>query len=322
MADSPISPHKPHDQFFKSLFSYKRVVENYTQNTLPKELAERLDFSTLTRDSNSYLNKELKESFADLVYRIKLRDSKEREVWLAFLLEHKSFEVKNPYLQLLEYMLGIWKLAHKDKEKLLPIVIPMIVYQGRANWEYKSFGEYFWGGDLSELKDFIPDFSYLLTNLQVKSDREIEVQYEEMVLQRGFLVMKHIWDDNLVDQLESLLSGLDKIMEEELKREYFRTFKVYLQVSKSEKIMEKVESLAETWGFVEGSAAHKWYTEGQKMGEKMGEKKGEKRGKNIGVELTLQVIQLRKEGKTAEEIAQITKLELEKVKEILEKLGM
>jgi len=82
--------------------------------------------------------------------------------------------------------------------------------------------------------------------------------------------------------------------------------------------MEKVESLAETWGFVEGSAAHKWYTEGQKMGEK----KGEKRGKNIGVELTLQVIQLRKEGKTAEEIARITKLELEKVKEILEKLGI
>jgi len=78
--------------------------------------------------------------------------------------------------------------------------------------------------------------------------------------------------------------------------------------------MEKVESLAETWGFVEGSAAHKWYTEGQKMGEK--------KGKNIGVELTLQVIQLRKEGKTAEEIARITKLELEKVKEILEKLGM
>ncbi len=59
---------------------------------------------------------------------------------------------------------------------------------------------------------------------------------------------------------------------------------------------------------------------GEKIGIEKGEKIGIEKGENIGIKITLQIIQLIKEGKTDEEISEITGKSIETVKNIRDSL--
>ena len=56
----------------------------------------------------------------------------------------------------------------------------------------------------------------------------------------------------------------------------------------------------------------------RRQGEKIGEKRGEKRGEKNGIELAKKVFKLQAQGKTEEEIASECRMDVEKVREILE----
>ena len=58
----------PHDKFFKEIFSRKNEVKDFIQGFLPTEIVENIQFESLELDSNSYVDEELKENFADIVY--------------------------------------------------------------------------------------------------------------------------------------------------------------------------------------------------------------------------------------------------------------
>ncbi|MDD2235434.1 MAG: Rpn family recombination-promoting nuclease/putative transposase, partial [Desulfitobacteriaceae bacterium] len=52
-----------------------------------------------------------------------------------FLFEHKSYQSPLTALQLLKFMIAIWELkTNKEKQKKLPIIIPLIVYHGENRW--------------------------------------------------------------------------------------------------------------------------------------------------------------------------------------------
>ena len=103
------------------------------------------------------MDKELRESFSDLVYSATYRGTV--AIKLSLLFEHKSYQPRYPHLQLLRYMLGIWETQRDQKLALTP-VIPIIVYHGRESWQYRTLSELFAGAD-QELRRFLPSFDYL-----------------------------------------------------------------------------------------------------------------------------------------------------------------
>lgn len=58
----------PHDKFFKASFSRKDVVAALIENRFPEPLRKRLDISTLELTNGSFVDDELNQHFADLVY--------------------------------------------------------------------------------------------------------------------------------------------------------------------------------------------------------------------------------------------------------------
>ena len=74
------------------------------------------------------ISKELKEFYCDLLYKLELAGD---DGFIYILFEHKSYRDKLTPLQLLEYMLKIWRLFLKQNTtERLPIIIPLVLYHG------------------------------------------------------------------------------------------------------------------------------------------------------------------------------------------------
>ena len=57
-----------HDKFFKETFSRIDVVANFLEELFDEKLVKKLDLTTLQIDNNSFIDEELEEHFADILY--------------------------------------------------------------------------------------------------------------------------------------------------------------------------------------------------------------------------------------------------------------
>ena len=167
MDNSKKSLFKPHDKFFKQIFSDLNHTKSFLEGVLPKKISKKVDFDSLRLDNNSYINEELKETFSDLVFEV---SAGKETINLAFLLEHKSYVSENIYHQLLGYMLKIWPNSSNNNR----LVIPIVLYHGTEQWQQRSFEEYF-GKNLDPIfLSFVPSFQYILVNLQIETPNSIQ----------------------------------------------------------------------------------------------------------------------------------------------------
>ncbi|MEA5457738.1 Rpn family recombination-promoting nuclease/putative transposase [Arcicella sp. LKC2W] len=180
--------NNPHDKFFRETFSRLEVAQSFIEEVFPLELRERLNISALKRVNDSFTDNELEEHLADIVYQT---DFAGQKTLVTLLFEHKSYVHKYPHLQLLQYILNIWKEERKQKKKL-SVVIPIIIHHGEGTWKYKSMKSYFKGLHPS-LEKFIPDFDYLLFTLDKIEDSQI-ANFQNLLLSMTTMLLKHSHD--------------------------------------------------------------------------------------------------------------------------------
>ncbi len=180
--------NNPHDKLFKETFSRLEVAQSFIEEVFPPDLLERLNLSALKRINDSFTDAELEEYLADIVYQTEYAGQK---TLVTLLFEHKSYVQKYPHLQLLQYILNVWKEERKQKKKL-SVVIPIIIHHGEGTWKYKSMKNYFKGLHPS-LNRFIPDFDYLLFTLNKIDDNQI-ANFQNLLLSMTTMLLKHSHD--------------------------------------------------------------------------------------------------------------------------------
>jgi predicted transposase/invertase (TIGR01784 family) len=299
------SAHKPHDRFFKLIFSDIPRAVDFIRGSLKGDLKEKIDYTSLELDTSSYVDERLKEVYSDLVFRARLQGEEGKWVKVVFLLEHKSFVPHYPHVQLLRYMLGIWERQIQAKEALTP-VIAILVYHGQAAWEASDFEADFGKMD-PEIRRRVPLFEYDFVNLHTLGLPEIEAAYTDEVARPAIRLMKFIFSPEAEAQWEAILRYF--LFEEtdrlEQRKRIMRIFMNYVFSGSNilKKTLMEQKSMLEEWGFVEGSAAHIVYEEGR--------------------ETTLEenVVKLLSKGMSVEQAAHWLELPPEKVKAIAEKYG-
>lgn len=187
--------NNPHDKFFKSIFSQKEEAKEFLVKTTPAEIVEKLNLDTLQLDTTDYIDSELKEFFADIVYNCnyKVNETETIEIKISFLFEHKSYVESIPYLQINRYLLNIWdiqlKQAVKDKIKAndfkLQPIIPIIFYHGKQKWNKLPFSDYFLKLD-DFLLQFIPKFDYHLIDISEYPNTKIEQLFSKKTIASWF----------------------------------------------------------------------------------------------------------------------------------------
>lgn len=179
-----------HDSFAKRMLADIELVKDYLKIYLPKEMVEKLDFSTLTPLPESYLSDELKEYIVDRIFTCNIKGGK-NEVNIAFLFEHKSHSEKYAPIQLGEYLFAYYRKQIQNKESL-SIVIPVLLYHGKKKWEKQTLADLF-SEDIDGWEQYIPDFDFIFNNIGKQPDGEI-VSLDNRVLVASLLALKHIWD--------------------------------------------------------------------------------------------------------------------------------
>ena len=125
-----------HDKLFKETFGRVELARDFMQGYLPKEILDVVDLSTLEPQKDSFINKELEEVFSDLLFRV---DINNKEGYIYFLFEHKSYRDNLVIFQLLRYMIEIWESKIKKEEnKEIPIVLPLLIYHDKSEWKVKT----------------------------------------------------------------------------------------------------------------------------------------------------------------------------------------
>jgi len=248
-----------------------------------------MDLSTLEICKDSFIEADLSDYYSDMLYRIKFRDGSAGSVYVLF--EHKSYYDKYVHLQLLEYMVKIWRLHIKQNKKEpagLPIVIPLLICHGRREWPEDTVRfTSLLTGPVGELTSYIPDFGFELYDLFRFSDDQIKGTIMNRVV---MLLFKYVFDPEFRHKLPEIFSLLKTLMEKETGLQYLETVLRYLTsvVSEDELSLEQIKGMVEQ--AISKETGEHIMTLAEKLrneGEIKGELKGEIKGLKGGIEIVL-----------------------------------
>jgi len=277
-----VSLANPHDRFFKQAFGQPEAARDFLLHYLPAKVVAVLDVDRPEPIPATFVDAELREHFADLVYRVRRRDG--GPAWVYVLFEHKSAPEPLTPLQVLRYQVRGWEYQLKEGEALCPI-LPVVVYHGAETW---TVGECFldlFGLDATDpLAAYQPDFRYHLCDLSRYSDDELR---GGVMLHAALLTMKYIFRDELHDRLPGILALTAELLDRETGLQYVETLLRYLtagtdQLGAQELMQAVAQALPEEGGTLMPTIAEQWIQEGERRGMQRGREEGERRGLERG----------------------------------------
>jgi len=136
--------HQRHDKFFKLSMSELSVAQDFLKIHLPAILLQKIDFSTLRLEKNSFIDEAYKANEADVVYSVKLEGS---IAYIYILCEQQTEIDQQMAFRLLVYTVRLIEAHHRQHPNdPLPLVYPMVVYSGEKPWDapleiFPLFGE-------------------------------------------------------------------------------------------------------------------------------------------------------------------------------------
>ncbi len=140
------------------LFSHPRMVEDLIDAFVKEDFVSEFDFSYLKRANNSYVTEEFKDREADILWETKFKG---KDAYIYILIEFQSTVDKFMSLRMLTYILLFYQDILKKKKPLkLPVVFPILLYNGEKKWTAPEKLEDLIEIPYSSIKPYIPKFKY------------------------------------------------------------------------------------------------------------------------------------------------------------------
>ena len=204
-------PHKPHDRFFRQTLTNVAIAKDFLEIHLPTEILTKVDLTSLELYPDSFVEQELQEKIADLVYKVKIQ---EEYGYITLLIEHQSIDDPLMAFRLLKYRILLMeqhlKQQAKDDQKSqkLPIVFSLLFYHGEQS-PYPYSTDLF---DLFDNKVFAKHIfcqPFRLIDVTLITDEEIKKHKLISLLE---LVQKHIRDKKFLLNLHNLTEIITNIL--------------------------------------------------------------------------------------------------------------
>lgn len=139
-----------HDSGYKRLFANLTMFRELIQTFVEEDWVDRLDFAHAERVDKSFVSEHYKETEADIIYLVPLRDTGQA-VYFYLLLEFQSTVDRFMAVRVGHYMHSLWLDYRESHERVrhLPPIFPIVLYNGSERWTAPTV--------LSELIAGIPD---------------------------------------------------------------------------------------------------------------------------------------------------------------------
>jgi predicted transposase/invertase (TIGR01784 family) len=265
----------PHNNFFHYALSHAHATRDLIQTHLPADLVQVLDLDSLELQKDSFVDDELRDSFSDLLYSVRLAGAKgepiEGQIYLLF--EHKSQSDPMTCFQLLRYIVRIWEQRQRSGQTLCP-VFPLVIYHGQEAWTAPVSLEELIGGP-SRLFQYGVQMAYPVVDIGRIPDESLA---RDPFLQSVLGLLKYSRRRDFEEKLEFLLQCLLKSGTIEVRQEHVEAIFVYISSASPliplEKLTMTIEKLFHTQ--VEpGSIADRFIKQGRQEGRQEGLKEGE-----------------------------------------------
>lgn len=154
-----------------------------------------------------------------------------RDGYVYFLFEHKSYPDRLVALQLLTYMVRIWnQKVNRENNTHIPVIIPMLIYHGKIKWNIGTLKDLILDYDVlpEEAKQMIPDFNYQVYDLSQYSDEEIK---GDAILRITLSVLRDVFQKNGDEYIAAILKAseaLNELTERRTGIQYFETYLRYI----------------------------------------------------------------------------------------------
>ena len=245
--------HQPHDKLVKSTFSDSDNARAFLKANIPRKLARRIDWNSLTLVSGSFIDPEFAATSSDLLFTAKIDG---QPAFLYILFEHQNQEDPLIGLRLLTYMVRIWNdyLRNNPGATKLPPILPLVLAQDNKPWKSSTrFADLIDipEGAGEEIKKHIPDFEFQLVEL-------FRMPYNKILgTPMGILTLRAlkaeklqallddaVWDESLLIQLPS--ASFEMLMRYILDRDLDKpAFRRRLKTLRNPKLSKNAMSLAE-----------------------------------------------------------------------------
>lgn len=231
--------NNPHDLIFKETMGDLNVFKDFILNYLPEELINRIDINDIQIVKDSFIEKELREVFSDLLYKINIDKQKG---YIYFLFEHKSYPHKLITIQLLKYILNIWELIIKQKETDdLPVIIPLVFYHGRQKWTVGTNLQDIVEDVSDEFQKYIPDYQYILYDISYFSDEQLKGEIKLRIFLKLF---SHIFKDDFEIKLKEIIKLFENLAVSKTDMDYFECVIRYIMNARDDLSLSKLKKVA------------------------------------------------------------------------------
>ncbi|MEI6529707.1 MAG: Rpn family recombination-promoting nuclease/putative transposase [Candidatus Falkowbacteria bacterium] len=126
--------NNPHDRIFRTSLSNVEVAKDFLKTHLPRYILNSIKLNSLSICPNSYITADLAESLSDILYQVKTITTGV-DCYLYTLIEHQSDPTWDMPIRIMQYQLAIINnhLKQYPKTRKLPIVVPLLVYNGKRS---------------------------------------------------------------------------------------------------------------------------------------------------------------------------------------------
>ncbi len=305
-----------HDVGYKYMFSHKPTFIELLRSFVKADWVNLINEKDLVLLDKSYILPDFNEEESDIVYRVSVEDE---EVIFYVLLEFQSKVDFQMPVRLLFYMTEIWRdvlknVGNKERKRKnfkLPAVVPIVLYNGSNRWTAeKSFRKVLNGENF--IKDNIIDFSYIL--LDVNRYREEDLLEVANLVSAVFLLDSNIDEKQLLRRLKKSIFILRKITPEQ-----FTIFKHWVNGIVKKRLKDDIkQEIEEVLKKSDQREVDSMVSNIEKTLERM-EKKAIKKGIEEGkIETAAEMI---KDGEPIEKIKKYTKLDENKILELIKQIG-
>lgn len=164
----------PHDALFRAAFADPERAADLLRGLLPPEASATIDWQTMQRLPESFVDESLRDRQADLVFSVSIAG---RGSLVYVLFEHKSAPDPWVSLQLLRYVVRLWEAWRRENpaEATLPPVLPQVLYHGKRPWHGpRTLGQLLDADSLPRwLSELQPELSFHLEDLTTRSERQL-----------------------------------------------------------------------------------------------------------------------------------------------------
>jgi len=194
---SPSTP-TPHDAVFRHILSQPETARDFLAIHLPEKLRALCDLSSLRLESGSFVEEDLRLSYADLLWSVNTASG---EGYIYVLIEHQSSPDRHMAFRLMRYAIAAMQ-RHLDKgHRELPLVIPLLFYHGRIS-PYPCSLRWLDGFQVPEQAESLYTGPFPLIDITCLPDESI-MQHRRIAMLE--LLQKHVRQRDMLELHEQLV---------------------------------------------------------------------------------------------------------------------